>query len=200
MAPYTGMGSDHIFETWISILTDYKAPLPGNDENSNFISIPPGLLLFFNHLKLHLMNPQEKSMTGQPAVDIVSSDPNCTINVTPAGSIPGYSTPSSQNQQDAFDAISQLSIEDIWRLPPFRKDAGTVWLGVMEVLAGGGRTLQIQIDNISGPGTIARVFVQGNLATASTNDRRTYVTQMVCTALKNSLNSAQNQDVNGPCR
>lgn len=128
------------------------------------------------------------------------NDPNCTISITNTGPINNYHVPSPANIQDATDAISQLVFADIWRLPPFRISVRTVRLDVQGAIAGGGRNWQVQINGISGASTISAIIVQGNLATASTEERRAYVQRMVRNALVQSLNTARSMDVNGPCR
>jgi len=128
------------------------------------------------------------------------NDPNCTITVDNIGPINNYHVPSPANMQDATDAISQLTFADIWRLPPFRISVGTVRLDVQGAIAGGGRNWQVQINGINSPSTISAIVVQGNLATASTDERRAYVQRMVRTALVQSLHITRTMDVTGPCR
>lgn len=142
---------------------------------------------------------QAKEQAFQTATETFN-DPNCTITINAQGPINNYHAPSQQNIQDATDAISQLVFADIWRLPPFRISVRSVRLDVQGAIAGGGRNWQVQINGISGASTISAIIVQGNLATASTEERRTYVQRMVRNALVQSLNTARSMDVNGPCR
>lgn len=128
------------------------------------------------------------------------NDPNCAITINYLGPINNYYQPSPANRQDATDTIAQLTFADIWRLPPFRISVGTVRLDVQGAIAGGGRNWQIQVNGINGASSIAAIVVQGNLATASTEERQAYVQRMVRSALVQSLNSARTMDVNGPCR
>lgn len=128
------------------------------------------------------------------------NDPNCTINIINTGAINNYHAPSPVNMQDASDAVSQLTFADIWRLPPFRISVRTVRLDVQGAIAGGGRNWQIQINGINSPSTFSAVTVQGNLATASTQERQAYVQRMVRNALVQSMNAAHSMDVTGPCR
>ncbi|RBL89446.1 hypothetical protein [Chitinophaga flava] len=133
--------------------------------------------------------------------DVMAGDPNCPISITPQNAIPNYAgNVSTANIADAQNVVSQLTFADIWRLPPFRISFGTVHLGVMGVIAGGGRTWQIDINDVNGYSTIAATTVQGNLATASTSERQQYVQQMVRRALEESLSNRRIADVNGPCR
>ncbi|HVI49287.1 MAG TPA: hypothetical protein VM802_30760 [Chitinophaga sp.] len=132
--------------------------------------------------------------------EMLLNDPNCTININNTGPIPNYYQPTPVNMQDANNTIAQLTFADIWRLPPFRITTGTVRLDVMGVIQGGGRNWQIHINGINGPSTIASITVQGNLATASTQERQAYVQNMTKRALQQSLMSANSMDVNGPCR
>ncbi|MBC9909890.1 hypothetical protein [Chitinophaga varians] len=129
------------------------------------------------------------------------NDPNCTINITPQGAIPNYpGTVSNKNITDAQNAIGQLTFADIWRLPPFRIEYGTVRLDVQGAIAGGGRNWQVQINGMQGGSTISATLVQGNLATASSSERQQYVQRMVRNALEQSLASRNVMNVNGPCR
>lgn len=128
------------------------------------------------------------------------NDPNCVINTSNAGAINYYHAPSQANIQDAMNAISQLGIADIWQVPPFRITIQSVTLEVRGVTAGGGRNWLLLINGINGASTIAAITVQGNLSSASTEERRTYVQSMVRSALVHSLNTALNIDVNGPCK
>ncbi|WP_143306456.1 hypothetical protein [Chitinophaga vietnamensis] len=145
------------------------------------------------------MNPQEKSTPGASAT-AAFNDPDCVINIVAAGSVQNYQSPNSQQQQDAEKAIAQLTFFDIWRLPPFRIDVGTVRLEVIAAIAGGGRTWQIDINGVERMTTIASADIQGNLATASSDARRAYVEKMARQALLTSLFSAQKQDAIGPCK
>ncbi|MBC9934463.1 hypothetical protein [Chitinophaga qingshengii] len=136
-----------------------------------------------------------------PLQTAVMSDPNCNITIIPGDNIPYYASGVSNNNiADAQLAIAQLTFMDIWRLPPFKIDYGTVHLGVMGVTAGGGRNWEIRINGLNGNATIAATTVQGNLATASTSDRQQYVQLMVRNALNESLHSKRTTDANGPCK
>ena len=141
---------------------------------------------------------KEKILSEEAAT--LLNDPQCVINTSNTGAINYYHAPSPANIQDAMDAISQLGFADIWRVPPFRITMQSVTLEVRAVLAGGGRNWLLLINGINGASTIAAITVQGNLATASTEERRTYVQSMTRSALVHSLNTALSIDVNGPCR
>ncbi|WP_212005594.1 hypothetical protein [Chitinophaga sp. HK235] len=133
--------------------------------------------------------------------DVMAGDPNCPISITPQSGILNYpGSVSNSNIADAQNAIGQLTFADVWRLPPFRIEFGTVYLDVRGAIAGGGRTWQIDINGMNGSSTIANIIVQGNLATASTDERRQYVQRMVRRALEESLSNRNIMDVNGPCR
>jgi hypothetical protein len=142
---------------------------------------------------------QAKEQAFQTATETFN-DPNCTINISSQGPIINYHAPSQQNIQDATDAILKLAFADIWQMPPFGINVGTVRLEVEGAIAGGGRNWQVQINGINPPSTISAVLVQGNLATASTDERRMYVQRMVRVALVQSLNIAMQRNVNGPCK
>jgi hypothetical protein len=146
-----------------------------------------------------------ENQTFDPNLDIAHAtqslnDADCTININNVGPINNYHAPSASNIQDAINAVNQLTIDDIWRLPPFRITVGTIRLEAVEVTADGGRNWQILINDINGPSTISSVIVQENLGTASTVERRAYVQKMVRAALAQSWNLAGIMDVNGPCR
>ncbi len=142
----------------------------------------------------------QKTALVQAPEPALFNDPNCTVVITQGGVIPNYfGAPSPRQRQDATDAIAQLTFADIWRLPPWRINQGTVRLDIQGVIAGGGRNLQVQINGIAGNSTISGVTVQGNLANASTAARQAYVQRMVRSALVQSLNTANMQNVNGPC-
>jgi hypothetical protein len=143
------------------------------------------------------MSQEEIEM--QEASELLN-DPNCTISINSMGPIRNYHVPSPANIQDATDVVSQLEFADIWRLPPFRINVRSVRLDVQGAIAGGGRNWQVQINGIDGASTISAITVQGNLATASTAERRNYVQRMVRSALVQSLHNANSMDVNGPCR
>ncbi|MBV8256154.1 MAG: hypothetical protein JO154_26405 [Chitinophaga sp.] len=129
------------------------------------------------------------------------TDPNCTITVSIGQNIPNYpANVSNKNITDAQNAIGQLTFADIWRLPPFRIEYGSVRLDVQGAIAGGGRNWQVQINGINGNSTISATLVQGNLATASTAERQQYVQRMVRNALEQSLSTKKVTDVNGPCK
>ncbi len=143
---------------------------------------------------------QKSALAEQAPAPALLNDPNCTVVINQGGVIPNYyGAPSPRQRQDATDAIAQLNFADIWRLPPWRINQGTVRLDIQGVIAGGGRNLQVQINGVAGRSTIAAITVQGNLATASTAARQAYVQRIVRSALVQSLNSANMQDVNGPC-
>ncbi len=128
------------------------------------------------------------------------NDPNCTLTITAGGPIPNrYPNPSARNLQDATDAIAQLTFADLWRLPPFRINQGTVRLDVQGAVAGGGRNWQVQINGIAGASSIAAAVIAGNVANASTQARQNYVASRARAALVASLNTGLMQDVNGPC-
>ncbi|WPQ61434.1 hypothetical protein SIO70_24035 [Chitinophaga sancti] len=128
-------------------------------------------------------------------------DPNCTITIAAGNNIPNYpSAVSNRNIVDAQNAIGRLTFADIWRLPPWRIEEGTVRLDIQGAIAGGGRNWQVQINGINGNSTISATLVQGNLATASTTERQQYVQRMVRRALEDSLSTQKITDVNGPCK
>ncbi|MFB6456397.1 hypothetical protein ACE38W_14085 [Chitinophaga sp. Hz27] len=142
----------------------------------------------------------EKTQAMQPGTELFN-DPNCALTITPQGSITDYpSAVSNQNIADAHSAIAQLSFEDIWRLPPFSIQYGSIRLEVRGVIAGGGRSWEILINGTNGSGPISSTLVQGNVVTASTDDRRAYVQRMVQNALVQSLATKNITDVTGPCR
>lgn len=140
----------------------------------------------------------EKTQSFEPEIRV---DPNCTITITVENDIPNYpSKVSNKNIVDAQNAIGRLTFSDIWRLPPWRIEEGTVRLDVQGAIAGGGRNWQVQINGTSGSSTISATLVQGNLATASTTERQQYVQRMVRSALENSLAARRITNVNGPCK
>jgi hypothetical protein len=143
------------------------------------------------------MSQEKNKMQG--ASELLN-DPDCTISLVNIGPIVNYHTPSPANIQDAMEGISQLEFMDIWQRPGFRKTAGSVTLIVRAVTAGNGRTWWILITGLDEANVIAAVDVQGNLTTASTQERMTYIQSMTRTALARSLNEAQTVDVNGPCK
>lgn len=131
----------------------------------------------------------------------LSNDPNCTITITPQGGISYYpDNVADNNISDAQSAIDQLTFFDLWKLPPFRIDCGSVRLAVMGAIAGGGRTWQVQIIKGEEGFPISSVLVQGNLVTASTDERRDYVQKMARNALNESLSSRNTMDMTGPCK
>ncbi|QJB31541.1 hypothetical protein HF324_09220 [Chitinophaga oryzae] len=140
----------------------------------------------------------EKTQSLEPEILV---DPNCTITIVVGNNIPNYpSTVSKKNITDAQNAIGRLTFADIWRLPPWRIEEGTVRLDVQGAIANGGRNWQVQINGINGNSTISATLVQGNLATASTAERQQYVQRMVRRALEDSLSTKKVTDVNGPCK
>lgn len=135
----------------------------------------------------------------QPLQAGTMTDADCNITISgqePIANYPG--NVSGSNTSDAENVITQLTFADIWRVPPFRFDYGSVYLAVMAVLPDGGRNWQVQIKDQNG--AISTALVQGNLVTASTDERRQYVQSMVRQALQISLNSRKNESVEGPCR
>ncbi|MBS0031376.1 hypothetical protein ACTJJ0_30070 [Chitinophaga sp. 22321] len=130
----------------------------------------------------------------------LENDPDCNININNQGPINYYYSPDPDNVQDANNGISQLTYANIWMAPPFRMTVGTVMLEVRAVLAGNGRQWQINANDTGGVSTIASVIIQGNLATASTRERRAYVLSMVKKAVQQSLDNGQEMNVNGPCK
>ncbi len=140
----------------------------------------------------------EKTQSVEPEILV---DPNCTITITLGNNIPNYPpNVSNKNITDAQNAIGKLTFADIWRLPPWRIDQGTVRLDVQGALPNGGRNWQVQINGMSGNSTISATLVNGNLATASTKERQQYVERMVRRALEDSLSSKKVADVTGPCK
>lgn len=129
----------------------------------------------------------------------LANDPDCNINITPQGPINYYYAPSPDNIQDANKAISQLTYENIWKLPPFRMEVGTITQDIRAVIEGGGRNWQIYVNGINGNCIIASVMVQENLATAS-SEKWPYILSMVKRAFELSINKGQVMNVNGPCR
>lgn len=127
------------------------------------------------------------------------NDPQCAVTNTPIGDIPHATTPSSENLDDAENAIAKLTFPLIWEIPPFRTSLGTIFLEVYGVISGGGRNWKI-INGLTGNSTIADIEMEGNLLTASTDERRQHVVQMVQLALKQSLQSGKTVTVNGPCK
>ncbi|NLR78181.1 hypothetical protein [Chitinophaga eiseniae] len=128
------------------------------------------------------------------------NDPQCAVTNTITGDILHAATPSSDNLSDAENAITKLTFPVIWEVPPFRITEGTIFLEVFGVISGGGRNWKITTNNVAGNNVIADIDMEGNLVTASTDERRQHVVQMVQLALKQSLQTGKTVVVNGPCK
>ncbi|NLR57530.1 hypothetical protein HGH93_05440 [Chitinophaga polysaccharea] len=127
------------------------------------------------------------------------NDAQCAVTNTPIGDIPYATTPTSENLSDAENAIANLTFPLIWELPPYRTSLGTIFLEVFAVTNDGGRNWKI-INGLTGNSSIADIEMSGNLATASTSERRQHVLQMVQSALTESLQTGKQVAVNGPCK
>lgn len=127
-------------------------------------------------------------------------DPNCTVNVAAGAAIPNYyGAPNAVTRKDASDAIAQLVFANMYRNPPFRINQGNVRLDVQGGVAGGGRNWQVQVNGVSGNSTIAAAIIDGNLANASTPQRRRNVERSFRNALVQSLTNATIYTATGPC-
>ncbi|RFS19246.1 hypothetical protein DVR12_23720 [Chitinophaga silvatica] len=126
-----------------------------------------------------------------------ASSGTCNIKINNIGRIPtAPASVSSEDQMSAFNLITQLSFQDIWKIPPFQLQEGTTTIFVENPLYDSGRAWLIKNAQNQ---VIVYTVVAGTLSTASTADQQANVLQMVRNGLTDSLNTSCMIDVNGIC-